>query len=77
MAKRGRDDPRGLTAEQVIKNIASFPLKQDFEYDERGSIKSGSHSYSEGYAAFRNQQFAKTWLEHRAQSEHASRKRGE
>lgn len=70
MSKRGRDDPRGLTAEQVIENIALFPLKKDFEYDERGRIKSGCDSYSAGYAAFRNQQFARRWLDlRRAQSE--------
>lgn len=77
MVERGRDDPRGLTAEQVIENIASFPLVKDLEYDERGAIKSGSSSYSEKYSAWRNQRFAKQWLEHRAQSEDASRKRGE
>ena len=62
MKKKGRDNPEGLTAREVIEDIASFPLRQEFEKDERGRMKNGSSSWSAGYAAYRNQEFARHWL---------------
>lgn len=64
MKKRGRDNPEGLTARQVIEDIAAFPLRKEFEIDPHGEIKNGSCSWSDGYAAFRNQQFAQQWLDY-------------
>jgi len=61
--KKGRDNPVGLTALQVIEDIARFPLSKEFDRDDRGCILSGSDSYSPGYAAFRNQRFAQQWLD--------------
>lgn len=60
--KKGRDNPEGLTAREVIEDIAAFPLRQAMELDERGGYKSGSSGWTEGYAAWRNQRFAETWL---------------
>lgn len=60
--KKGRDNPVGLTALQVIQDIAGFPLSKEFDCDDRGRILSGSNSYGPAYAAFRNQQFAQQWL---------------
>ena len=58
----GRDNPDGLTARQVIENIAAFPLRKEHERDKYGETLSGSSSWSEGFAAFRNQRFAQEWL---------------
>lgn len=65
--KKGRDNPVGLTALQVIEDIAKFPLSKGFDYDDRGRILSGSNSYGPGYAAFRNQRFAQQWLDDQKQ----------
>lgn len=60
MAKKGRDNPEGLTAREVVEDIAAFPLRKELERDKFGELSGSSHS--EGYAAWRNQQFAAAWL---------------
>lgn len=61
MIKMGRDNPEGLTAREVIEDIAAFPLSQEMERDQFGEYKGGS-SWRAGYAAFRNKSFAEAWL---------------
>lgn len=41
-----------MTARQVVEDIANFPLQ----------FKSEEQSWSDGYAAWRNQQLAREWL---------------
>ena len=60
--KRGRDNPEGLTAREVIEDIANFPLSQDFEYDRFGEIKNGSSSWGPSWVAHRSKSMAREWL---------------
>lgn len=53
-----------MTARELIEDIANFPIVQNPEHDRFGEIKSGSHSYNEKYAAWRNQELARDWLRH-------------
>lgn len=56
MLKKGRDNPTGLTSVEALEDIADFPLRKEMSKDDPSS-------YSEGYAAWRNQRFAQYWLE--------------
>lgn len=58
--KNGRDNPKGLTAREVIEDIANFPLSKAPNRDKFGELS--GNSYGEGYAAWRNQKFARDWL---------------
>jgi len=51
-----------MTARELIEDIANFPLSKEPKLDRFGEMVSGSQSYSEKYAAWRNQEMARAWL---------------
>lgn len=51
-----------MTARELIEDIANFPLTKESERDRFGEFVTGSNSYGEKYAAWRNRELARAWL---------------